>query len=207
MSTTRQRTMFNMNNGSTPSVNTTSNNMPPPRKSKPMKDVDPPLSSARLNRFIYILVALTALFGAYYSYRVVQYKAEVGGWWNLALGKKPPQLAPQAGGAIPGNNNKGSKKGQGKDTVEDRINALAEALGMPSRELASAIAGAVRNYVPPASLSSVAAEQTGPAVEELLREQDPAEKQRQQAAPGAQATGVAGAVVSGMESFVGMDEP
>jgi len=45
--------------------------------------------------------------------------------------------------------------------VEDKINALAEALGMPPKELASAIAGAVKEYVPPASLSSVASKETG----------------------------------------------
>jgi len=48
--------------------------------------------------------------------------------------------------------------------VEDRINALAKALGMPPKELASAIAGAVKEYVPPAilsSMSSAAAKETG----------------------------------------------
>lgn len=40
-------------------------------------------------------------------------------------------------------NRKGSKKGSDKGhEVEVRISALAEALGMPSKELASAIAGA-----------------------------------------------------------------
>lgn len=52
--------------------------------------------------------------------------------------------------------------GSGTDlTVEQRINDLASALGMPSKDLASAIAVAVHKYVPPATLSSVAAHQTG----------------------------------------------
>ena len=51
----------------------------------------------------------------------------------------------------------GSASASGESNVEDRINALAEALGIPSKELASAIAVAVKEYVPPASLSSVLA--------------------------------------------------
>lgn len=46
-------------------------------------------------------------------------------------------------------------------TVEDRINELAAALGMPTKDLAAAIAVAVHEYVPPASMSSIAASQTG----------------------------------------------
>lgn len=57
----------------------------------------------------------------------------------------------------------------GDESVEDRINGLARALGIPSKELASAIAGAVRQYVPPASLSSIAAKETGEVVENLLK--------------------------------------
>lgn len=40
---------------------------------------------------------------------------------------------------------------------------------MPSKELASAIATAVKSYVPPASRSSVAAEETDPAAQALLK--------------------------------------
>ena len=58
------------------------------------------------------------------------------------------------------------------ESVEDRINGLANALGIPSRELASAIAGAVRQYVPPASLSSIAAKETGKVLESLLKAEE-----------------------------------
>ena len=58
------------------------------------------------------------------------------------------------------------------DSVEKRINDLAEALGIPSKDLAGAIAVAVREYVPPASLSSVAAEETGEIVQEMLKGTD-----------------------------------
>ena len=57
----------------------------------------------------------------------------------------------------------------GDESVEDRINGLARALGIPSKELASAIAGAVRQYVPPASLSSMAVKETSKVVESLLK--------------------------------------
>jgi len=57
----------------------------------------------------------------------------------------------------------------GDESVEDRINGLARALGIPSKELASAIAGVVRQYSPPASLSSIAAKETGEVVESLLK--------------------------------------
>jgi len=57
----------------------------------------------------------------------------------------------------------------GDESVEDRINGLARALGIPSKELASAIAGVVRQYNPPASLSSIAAKETGEVVESLLK--------------------------------------
>jgi len=60
----------------------------------------------------------------------------------------------------------------GDESVEDRINGLARALGIPSKELASAIAGAVRQYVPSASLSSIVAKETGEVVESLLKAEE-----------------------------------
>ena len=60
----------------------------------------------------------------------------------------------------------------GDESVEDRINGLARALGIPSKELASAIAGAVRHYVPSASLSSIVAKETGEIVESLLNAEE-----------------------------------
>ncbi|KAJ7676333.1 hypothetical protein B0H17DRAFT_945432, partial [Mycena rosella] len=89
------------------------------------------------------------------------------------------------------------------ETVEDRINALADALGMPSQDLASAIAGAVKQHVPPASLSSVAAHQTGEAVDALLKGTEKSEGEtapQKDAESGGGAAGMVG-------TFVGMDEP
>ena len=59
----------------------------------------------------------------------------MGGWWNIALGK--------------------TSIINGDESVEDRINGLARALGIPSKELASAVASAVRQYVPPKETSKV----------------------------------------------------
>lgn len=120
-------------------------------------------------------------------------KTQVGGWWNLILGRKPP--TPQ----IPV-----KPESTHANSVEDKINDLAKALGMPSRDLASAIAVAVRNYVPPASLSSVAAQETGPAVQALLKEPPNHGASQTSAAESAPSTGILGEVVGG---FVGMDEP
>jgi hypothetical protein len=90
-------------------------------------------------------------------------------------------------------------------SVEDRINELADALGMPSGDLASAIAVAVREFVPPASLSSIsaAAKETGGThlVDQLLGEQ------KNEAAAAAQATDAAAGVGSILDRVVGMDEP
>ncbi|KAG5641116.1 hypothetical protein DXG03_005979, partial [Asterophora parasitica] len=158
------------------SSSVTADNLPPPRKSQALKPVSAPLSHMRLSRLIYLLVLLTTLLGAYYSYRVVQYKSEVGGWWNLAVGRRPPQVQTEV--AYGQGSETGYSKGRGRqnmqarsneESVEERINALARALGMPSSELAAAIAVAVREYVPPASLSSVAAHETGPAVQAMLK--------------------------------------
>ena len=73
----------------------------------------------------------------------------------MALGKPPPNI-----------------NGVESASVEDRINGLASALGIPSKELASAVAGAVRQYVPSASLSSIVAKETGEVVESLLKKEE-----------------------------------
>ncbi|KAG6916842.1 hypothetical protein DXG01_005141 [Tephrocybe rancida] len=186
----------------------TADNLPPPRTRKPLKPVSPPLANTRLSRLIYLLIFLTTLLGAYYSYRTIQYKTEVGGWWNLALGRRPPQM--QMGGET-SSQGKGRKSGatsrNDEQSVEERINALARALGMPSKDLASAIAVAVREYVPPASLSSVAAKETGPAVHAMLKGGEEGDLTAKAPEPGSQSTGVIGGVVGGIESFVGMEEP
>jgi len=107
----------------------------------------------------------------------------------MALGKKAPCII---NGARPSGASPAACGDGEEESVEDRINGLARMLGMPSKELASAIAGAVRQYVPPASLSSVAAKETGEVVEALLKDGNEKEED-----------GVLHSIVS---SFVGLGE-
>ncbi|OBZ72927.1 hypothetical protein A0H81_07188 [Grifola frondosa] len=125
--------------------------LPPPRNRKPMRPVSPPFSKMPLHRFNYYIAVLAVLLAAFYAYRMLQWKADEAP--SAAEWRQPGQWTAARGG---------------EPTVEDRINELASALGVPSKELASAIAAAVREYVPPASLSSVAAHQTGSAVQFLM---------------------------------------
>ncbi|KAJ3922081.1 hypothetical protein F5877DRAFT_34703 [Lentinula edodes] len=185
---------------STPTV--TQANLPPKREGKPLRRVQPPLKNTRLTNLIYILVILSTLLTAFYSYRMLQWKSEVGGWWNLALGKQPP--AAQATPVDTGSNSRRRDTTHGGG-VEDKINALAEALGMPPQDLAKAIAVAVREYVPPASLSSIKQRETGkPAVDELLRGNGEGKTVE---ADEPESTGIVGGVFRNMDSFVGLDEP
>ena len=85
---------------------------------------------------------------------------------------------------------------------------------MPSVDLAKAIAVAVREYVPPASLSSVAAQETGVAVKAMLEgveyehvKIEPAAVSVTTEGQASQVTNVVNGVLNGMEGFVGFDEP
>lgn len=146
-------------------VENTATDLPPQRDRKGLRSVSPPLSNVPLSRFNYIFSLLAVAIAAFYVWRIMQWKTEVGGWWNLALGKQSTQL--QTRDADTGaQTNEGANAqwlGSSGDSgeVERRIDQLAVALGIPSKDLANAIAGAVKNYVPPASLSSVAAHETG----------------------------------------------
>lgn len=144
---------------------------------------------------------------------MVQHKREVGGWWNLIRGKGP---VPGVYSASEVNSDSPLPPHTAdSDGVEGRINALAEALGMPSLDLARAIAGAVRHFVPPASLSSVAAKETGEVIQVLLNEEvvvdDGSGKPMHFATASAKESSTPGMLFEGMvgsvENFVGMDEP
>jgi len=182
--------------------------LPPPRdRKKATRPVSPPLSNVPLSRFNYLLALLVTVVVAFYVWRLMQWKADVGGWWNLALGKKPPQLRNQAqpGSGAWDHGDKFTRKA-GEPSVEQRIDELAKALGIPSTDLANAIAGAVREYVPPASISSVAAHETGDAISHLV---DPsgASSSAAESAPAATASKGIKAMGSAFEAVVGLDEP
>ncbi|TRM66603.1 hypothetical protein BD626DRAFT_483216 [Schizophyllum amplum] len=177
-------------------------NLPPPRKGPVTRPVDAPLSKTNFSTFIYALFAILMLITAYYSYRTVQIKTEVGGWWNLAMGKRPNYMQTPEG-------RDPDKIGHhaGDETVESRINALADALGLQSKDLASAIAVAVKEHVPPASLSSVAASQTGDAVEAMITETPVSTAAAGQATAKKGEAGWMEGVAGMADTFVGMDEP
>ncbi|CAL1701838.1 unnamed protein product [Somion occarium] len=141
-----------------------SSDLPPPRQAKAIRSVSPPLSNISMHRFNYYLAIFAALMFALYTYRLVQWKSDAGGWWNLALGKRQPAVQSTTSTSSGGSDwqtGTAGIKGRAELTVEERINELASALGMPSKDLASAIAGAIREYVPPATLSSISAHQAG----------------------------------------------
>jgi len=185
--------------------------LPPPRDQKrATRKVDPPLSHVSLQHFFYYLAIFAALLSAFYTFELVRLKSDVGGWWNLALGRRPsvhqrqdykPTEWKGAGGA--GAPHRGA--GAGGPTVESRIDELAAALGVPSKELASAIASAVHEYVPPASLSSVAAHETGAA--RHLADPSAAGSADKEGEPGATVARGARAFASVVEAAVGLDGP
>ncbi|KAF8621856.1 hypothetical protein AX15_007469 [Amanita polypyramis BW_CC] len=188
----------------------------PSRNSRAFKPVAPPLSGVSLHRFIYTLFILVSVIGAYYSFRLVQYKTEIGGWWNLALGRSPSHVQQQRDRASYAYTETKQTYSGGAGTVEHGLNQLAEALGIPSTDLADAIASAVKDHVPPASLSSIAAKETGRAVRILINRNGSGRENDDSGFGKASSNVIAGSegaanivegVVSGMGRFVGMDEP
>lgn len=152
-----------------PSAVKSKQDLPPDRDRKGVRSVSPPLSNVSLHRFNYYLALAAAVLLSFYVWRLTVWKAEAGGWWNLMLGKQPPAFRDHENGSGFSITKSGTgytpvhtSGGERNDlTVEDRINELAAALGMPTKDLAAAIAVAVHEYVPPASMSSIAASQTG----------------------------------------------
>lgn len=148
-----------------PSAVKTQDDLPPTRDRKGIRPVSPPLSNTSFRKFNYYMAVAGALLLAFYAWRLTVWKANAGSWWNLVLGKQPPAFREGGSGSGSGTSvtfQATPTAGGGVDiSVEERINELASALGMPSKDLASAIAVAVHDYVPPATLSSIASSQTG----------------------------------------------
>ncbi|KAH6903993.1 hypothetical protein BKA70DRAFT_1299220 [Coprinopsis sp. MPI-PUGE-AT-0042] len=192
---------------SNPSIRSVARDLPPQRQKKALRtDVSLPLENTSLRKLIYILIILTTALSAFYSYRLVQHKAAVGGWWNVAMGKKPPQMQTDKTPPVYSPTGSGSSH-----NLEGKITDLARSFGIPPTELASAIAVAVRNYVPPASLSSIAAKETGEIIKVLLEGDEEKEAVMGQVtatgAGSAEAPVATGVVEGFMDSFVGMEEP
>lgn len=92
--------------------------------------------------------------------------------------------------------------------MEAHINGLAHILGMTSTDLARAIAGAAKHFAPPASLSSLAAKETGDAVKILIGENDVKNKDLKPETEASHGVfDVVEDVIETLEDFVGMDVP
>lgn len=134
---------------SPPSVSPSSSDLPPKRKGKAIRhDVSKPLENTRLSQLINILIAVSVLMTAVYTYRLIQYKNHVGGWSNLALGRFPERPQGVQFQNIPGG-------GREKGSLESHITALADILDMRPTDLASVLSQAVREHVAPKSISSL----------------------------------------------------
>lgn len=140
--------------------------LPPPRERKDaiLPGVSPPLAKMPFYKFIYSLAFVAALYLLFYTWRIALWKID-SPLFGLGFGRKPSDSSSSssslAAAPTPAGSAGGGKKGGGESNVEDRINELAAALGVPSNDLAYAIADAVREHIPPASLSSIRAHQTG----------------------------------------------
>ena len=93
------------------------------------------------------------------------------------------------------------KRSRGKADVEDRINDLAEILGLPATLLASAISDVVSMHVAPATISSIsssasAAKAEKTAVKAMVGDDSSAEGE-----------GIAAGVAKTMGKMVGFEEP
>ena len=178
-----------------------SSDLPPPRsRKKALRPVQKPLSNTRLTSVIYILVATSVLLGAFYAYRITVWKTEVGGWWNLMVGKKPPQMRTESDAQARGAGT--YQTGSGKGDVEFHINQLASIFGIQPTDLASAISGAVKDHVAPKTLSSISSSASAKGAEKTAAQalfDDSPEKQGD--------AGGNGGIMETFEAVVGMDEP
>ncbi|KAF9237736.1 hypothetical protein BU15DRAFT_62935 [Melanogaster broomeanus] len=130
--------------------------MPRTRSKKGLAPVSPPGSQTPLNIFIYAISLGAVLLLGWYVYNTVtllgRLKEEVG-WWRLITGGSG--MAPSGWGYWTGWGS--SRTAEGGGELESRLNDLADALGIPVEDVASA----VKPFVPPASLTSLALKETG----------------------------------------------
>ncbi|KAI0264729.1 hypothetical protein BC834DRAFT_252608 [Gloeopeniophorella convolvens] len=157
-----------------------------------------PFARVRFATFVSVLTGLLLVLLAWYAYHTTLVAVDaVRGTvsattarpaWRFLFGGRSSGAPPAASGDADGARASG---------VEHRIEELAAALGMQSADLAGAIASAVREHVPPASLSSVAsaAQETGGSavVDALLGDQD-------------RSRGGMGGVSDALGSVVGLDD-
>lgn len=153
-------------------MSTTKSDLPPSRNRKPaLRPVSPPLSNVSMHRFNYWIASAAALLLAFYAWSVVSIKLDqastgIAMWYHSIFGNGRRNTGSGSDYAQPSTITETSKAKGNSDregmSIDERIEDLASALGMPeSTDLASAIGEAIRAYIPPASLSSISAHQTG----------------------------------------------
>ncbi|KAG1903481.1 uncharacterized protein F5891DRAFT_103946 [Suillus fuscotomentosus] len=135
--------------------------LPPSRSKDMLTPVSPPGHRAPLRSFIYALVTIALLFTVWYTYitavELKHWKEEVG-WWGMSVGRIGRQHDTSY------HNQRRGQEVTGE--LEGHFSQLASALGIPATDLASA----VKPFVPPATLSSLAPQATGEAVEVLFED-------------------------------------
>lgn len=166
----------------------TRSDLPPSRPRKEiLTPVAPPGHKAPLNYFIYTLVTAALLFMAWYTYigfvGLKQWKEEVG-WWGVTAGRLGRQNTAHHGSWRGGQEVKGE--------FEEHLSQLASSLGIPASDVASAI----KPFVPPATLSSLAPQATGGAIN-ILFEKDGKKNQGEGG----------GSAAEGLGKVVGFDDP
>ncbi|KAI6102766.1 hypothetical protein F5141DRAFT_384842 [Pisolithus sp. B1] len=113
---------------------------------KGLAPVSPPGSKAPFQKFIYGIVLGATLLLAWYTYSMTSFLLhQDAAWWRLLFGF-PTRV---------GNNFHDSGKGVRvieRETLEGRVNALADVLGVPAPD----VAFAVKPFIPSASLAGMA---------------------------------------------------
>ncbi|KAF8527748.1 hypothetical protein JB92DRAFT_3093129 [Gautieria morchelliformis] len=116
-----------------------------------------PFTGVRFKTFINvlygILIGIAISLIAFIIWRILQMKTAAGGWWPLI--RRSGAGSSRAYDTGYGRDGHGEKHG-----VEGLITLLAEALGLPSHEFASAVAEAVKNHASSQSLSARSLEAT-----------------------------------------------
>ncbi|KIJ11865.1 hypothetical protein PAXINDRAFT_181754 [Paxillus involutus ATCC 200175] len=174
----------------TPAVSTTSEPQPSPSKAPPtdppsdipmtksgnrLAPVSPLGSQMPFNKFVYALSLGAVILLGWYVYDMVtvlgRLKEEVG-WWGLIIGGSGGQLRGGSGGGTShgwgswtGWGSSSSRRARGDGELESRLDDLANALGIPARDVASAL----KPIVPPASLTSLAAKMKETSGSEAIR--------------------------------------
>lgn len=160
-----------------------------------------------------MIVAFGTLLIFFYTYRITQLKAEVGGWWNLLLGQRPPQT--QTMGSYDRSQDRGSNKAGKELGLEDHISSIASILDMQPTDLASAVSAVVSQHIAPKSASSLsasvsssasAAGTSAPAADSLFNDANPG-SEGASASDDEGALGTAGRVAQAVEAIIGFDEP